>query len=79
MADVNPLSQAFVDQVLAGQAVDAEASFRSMIAMKVNDALNARKVEVASSLYGQEPAAAVEAPPADAPVVDAAPSSSEPA
>ena len=72
--DTNPFSQAFVDQILSGKASEAETSFRDIIAMKVNDTLNARKIEVASSLYGGD----VPTPVVDAPIIDAAPSSSEP-
>ena len=43
-----------IDKILDGDNVSAKEDFESLITQKMNDALDHKKVEVASSIYGGE-------------------------
>jgi len=43
-----------IDDVLDGNATAAKEKFDDAISLKVSDALNQRKVEIANSLYNKE-------------------------
>ena len=43
-----------IDDILSGENTDAEAGFNSVLASKLTDALEDRKVELAQSLYGKQ-------------------------
>ena len=43
-----------IDDILSGENTDAEEGFNSVLASKLTDALEDRKVELAQSLYGKQ-------------------------
>lgn len=43
-----------IDDILNGDNTDAEEGFNSVLASKLSDALEDRKVEIAQSLYGKQ-------------------------
>ncbi len=53
-----------IDNILDNKNTEAQETFKSLLSQKLNDALEAKKVEVAQSIYGtqevQEPDESVE-------------------
>ncbi|NBU97827.1 MAG: hypothetical protein EBS19_06385 [Spirochaetia bacterium] len=53
-----------IDNILDNKNSEAQETFKSLLSQKLNDALEAKKVEVAQSIYGtqevQEPDESVE-------------------
>jgi hypothetical protein len=44
-----------IDDIIAGNNTEAEDSFKNIISSKVSDALDQRKIEVASNIYNNDP------------------------
>jgi hypothetical protein len=57
MMENNMTTQNFIDQLAAGQAADAKDTLSNMISAKAFENLDARKQELAATLFGskQEP------------------------
>ena len=57
MMENNMTTQNFIDQLAAGQAADAKDTLSNMISAKAFENLDARKQELADTLFGsqQEP------------------------
>lgn len=43
-----------IDKILDGENVSAKEDFDSLITQKMNDAMDSKKIEIASSIYGNE-------------------------
>lgn len=46
---------AMLDDIESGNNADAQDKFNTLISQRVSDAMDAAKVEVASSIYGAQP------------------------
>lgn len=44
-----------VDDILDGNNLDAQATFEDAISIKITDALNQRKADIAQSIYSSKP------------------------
>ena len=44
-----------VDDILDGNNLDAQATFEDAISIKITDALNQRKADIAQSIYSSQP------------------------
>lgn len=52
--DTKDLVKQMVINVLDGQPAEAQERFQDIISIKVTDAIDAKRTEVASSVYGEE-------------------------
>ncbi len=52
--DTKDIINKMIDDIIDGNNTDAKDSFEAAISNKLTDALDARKVEIAQSLYNQE-------------------------
>lgn len=43
-----------IDKIVDGENTDAQADFEALISAKLSDALDAKRVEVAKSIYGSD-------------------------
>lgn len=43
----------FIDALAAGDKMEAEAAFNAEMGSRINDAIDAKRVEVGQSIYGQ--------------------------
>lgn len=50
--DTLDLTRQFVSNIMNGQATDAQAQLQDIMAAKVTQALDAKKLEISTSLYG---------------------------
>ena len=51
----NELLKTFVQDIVTGNNVDAREKFDTLVSSRVSDALDARKVEVATSIFNDTP------------------------
>lgn len=49
--DTFDITREFIDNILNGNAVGAEANFQDIVSVKAHDVLSGRKQEISSSLY----------------------------
>lgn len=49
-----PTVEDMIDQVVAGDLADAKSSFEEIMSDRVNDAIEAEKIAVASALYSSD-------------------------
>jgi len=52
--DTTEIINKMIDDIIDGNNTDAKTGFESAISNKLTDALDAKKVELAQSLYNQE-------------------------
>jgi len=52
--DTAEIINKMIDDIIDGNNTDAKDGFESALSSKLTDALDARKVEIAQSLYNQE-------------------------
>ena len=52
--DTKEIIDQFVDDVLDGNSIAAKEAFQNAISIKVSDAIEQKKVEVAQSVYNDE-------------------------
>ena len=52
--DNNEMISGMLDDIAAQDAVAAQDKFNAVMSQKISDALDARKVEVASSIYSKD-------------------------
>ena len=71
------LTNAFVDSILAGKAVEAQAQLNDILALKTTSAIEAHKQEVAQSIYAAAPEETTDDAPEET-SAEAEPSASEP-
>jgi len=52
--DTTEIINRMIDDIIDGNNTDAKGGFESALSNKLTDALDARKIELAQSLYNQE-------------------------
>jgi hypothetical protein len=52
--DTTEIINKMIDDIIDGNNTDAKTGFESALSNKLTDALDARKIELAQSLYNQE-------------------------
>jgi len=52
--DTAEIINKMIDDIIDGNNTDAKSGFESALSTKLTDAIDARKIEIAQSLYNQE-------------------------
>lgn len=52
--DTRDITRSFIDNILAGNAVDAEKAFGDIASVKISQAFDARKVDLAQNIYSSQ-------------------------
>jgi hypothetical protein len=52
--DTTEIINKMIDDIIDGNNTDAKSGFESALSTKLTDAIDARKIEIAQSLYNQE-------------------------
>lgn len=50
--DTQPTINDLIDKIIAGDNTGAQTDFNALVAAKMQDALDAKKIEIAQSVYG---------------------------